>query len=57
MRPLAMADVEALRTLYAVHIPAEEAGVRELAMRSLGPADLEALGRSMAARRGVREAA
>lgn len=52
-KPLPAADVEAFHALYVGHIPAEEEAVSELAERYLSAADLEALGRSMAARRGV----
>ena len=46
-------DVEAFRSIYATHIPAEDGAIPDLAKRYLTPADLEALGRSMASRRGV----
>ncbi len=52
-KPLVASDVEAFRALYAGHIPAEEKAVTELAERYLCAADIESLGRSMAARRGV----
>ena len=52
-KPLALADVEAFRALYVEHIPAEEQAVTDLARRYLNAADLETLGKSMAARRGV----
>ena len=52
MRPLAEADVIALADAYQAHIRAEEETLREL-FRWLDARDLEALGRSMAARRGA----
>ena len=52
-KPLDAADVEAFRTIYESHIPAEDGAIPDLAKRYLSEADLEALGRSMAARRGV----
>ena len=52
-KPLAEGDVQAFCVIYASHIPAEDGAIPELARRHLSAADLEALGRSMAARRGV----
>jgi hemerythrin-like domain-containing protein len=52
-KPLPVPDVEAFRAIYAKHIPAEDEAVPELVRRYLSSADLETLGRSMAARRGV----
>ncbi len=52
-KPLVEADVHAFRSIYETHIPAEDAAIPELARRYLSAADLEALGRSMATRRGV----
>ena len=52
-KPLVEADVHAFRSIYETHIPAEDGAIPELARRYLSPGDLEALGRSMAARRGV----
>lgn len=52
-KTLVVADVEAFRALYVEHIPAEEQAVTDLARRYLKAADLETLGKSMAARRGV----
>ena len=53
MRAIAETDVHALALGYAEHIRAEETTLREFVERWLGPRDLEALGRSMAARRSV----
>lgn len=52
-KPLQMADVDAFRAIYATHIPAEDAAIPDLSKRYLSAIDLENLGRSMAARRGV----
>ncbi len=52
-KPLDKSDVEAFRALYETHIPAEEGDIPDLAKRHLSAEDLEALGRAMAARRGV----
>jgi hemerythrin-like domain-containing protein len=52
-KPLHRADVDAFRALYASHIPAEDRAIPDLAKRYLSAVDLEALGRSMAARRGI----
>jgi len=52
-KPLAEGDVQAFRVIYDSHIPAEDAAIPGLARRYLSAADLEALGRSMASRRGV----
>jgi hemerythrin-like domain-containing protein len=52
MRSLAEADVAALAEAYQAHIRIEEETLREL-FRFLDARDLEALGRSMAARRKV----
>ena len=52
-KPLHARDVEAFRAIYAGHIPAEDGAIPDLASRYLSQADLEALGRAMAARRGV----
>jgi pyridoxamine 5'-phosphate oxidase len=52
-KPLDPADVEAFRAIYETHIPSEDGAIPGLAKRYLTAADLEALGRSMAARRGV----
>jgi hemerythrin-like domain-containing protein len=52
-KALEKADVEAFRAVYASHIPAEDGAIPDLAKRYLSPADLESLGRAMAARRGV----
>jgi hemerythrin-like domain-containing protein len=53
VKPLHMRDVEEFRAIYASHIPAEDGAIPELASRYLSAADLEALGRAMASRRGV----
>jgi hemerythrin-like domain-containing protein len=52
MRPLAEADVGALAEAYTAHIRVEEETLKEL-FRWLDARDIEALGRSMAARRSV----
>ena len=52
-KPIAEGDVHAFRAIYDLHIPAEDGAIPDLARRYLSAADLEALGRSMAARRGV----
>ena len=52
MRTLPEDEVNALAAAYASHIDTEEAALREL-FRVLDARDLEALGRSMAARRRV----
>jgi pyridoxamine 5'-phosphate oxidase len=52
-RPLDAADVDAFLAIYASHIPAEDDAIPALAKRYLSGADLEALGRAMASRRGV----
>jgi len=52
-RPLPDTDVQAFASAYAHHILAEESALQEFVNRWLGPADQEALGRAMAARRGV----
>jgi len=52
-KPLDAGDVEAFRSIYETHIPAEDGAIPDLARRYVTPADLEGLGRSMAARRGV----
>ena len=52
-RPLPESDVQAFASAYAHHILAEESALQEFVNRWLGPADQEALGRAMAARRGV----
>jgi hemerythrin-like domain-containing protein len=52
-RPLDPADVESFRAIYETHIPSEDGAIPALARRYLTAADLEGLGRSMAARRGV----
>ena len=52
-KSLDAAEVQAFMAIYATHIPAEDGAIPELAKRWLTPADLEALGRSMASRRGV----
>ena len=46
-------DIAAFQAIYATHIPAEEGTIPDLAKRYFSAQDLEALGRSMAARRGV----
>ena len=51
--PLAADEVEAFRAIYARHIPLEEAAFPELFARWVREADRHALGRAMAARRGV----
>ena len=53
MRTIPEPDVLALSTLYAAHIHTEETELRAFFDRWLGPRDLEALGRAMAARRSV----
>lgn len=53
MRTLPEADVQTFAAAYAKHIAVEEAALRELIGRWLDARDLEALGRAMAARRGV----
>jgi len=53
MRTLAREEVEAFAATYAGHIATEESALPELFARWLEPGDLEALGRAMAARRGV----
>ncbi len=52
-RPLDAGEIEAFRALYAEHIPAEDGALPEYARRYLTAEDMESLGRSMAARRGV----
>jgi pyridoxamine 5'-phosphate oxidase len=52
-KSLDAAEVAAFRDIYATHIPAEDGAIPDLARRYLSAADLEALGRSMASRRGV----
>ena len=52
-RTIAETEVRAFSTLYARHIQAEEAVFRSLTERWLAPADLVALGRAMAERRGA----
>lgn len=52
-KPLPLKDVDEFRAIYASHIPAEDGAIPELAGRYLSAADLEALGRAMATRRGV----
>ncbi len=52
-KPLLAADVEAFRGIYATHIPAEDGAIPALVARHVTAQDLESLGRSMAARRGV----
>lgn len=52
MRPLAEVEVGAFADAYNAHIAAEEATLKEL-FRWLDARDIEALGRSMAARRSV----
>lgn len=46
-------DIAALQEIYDTHIPAEEGAIPDLAKRYLSAEDVETLGRSMAARRGV----
>jgi hemerythrin-like domain-containing protein len=53
MRAIAETDLHALAAAYTEHIRVEETTLREFVERWLGPRDLEALGRSMAARRTV----
>lgn len=53
VRPLPEADVQAFVDGYTRHILAEESALREFFERWLGEDDRQALGRSMAARRGV----
>jgi len=53
VRPLPEADVQAFVDGYTRHIHAEEGTLREYFERWLGEDDRQALGRSMAARRGV----
>jgi hemerythrin-like domain-containing protein len=52
-KALPAADVEEFRAIYAGHIPAEDGAIPALVARYLDAKDLEDLGRSMAARRGV----
>jgi pyridoxamine 5'-phosphate oxidase len=52
-KPLDAADVSAFCAIYATHIPAEDGAIPDLVKRYVTADDLEALGRSMAARRGV----
>jgi pyridoxamine 5'-phosphate oxidase len=52
-KPVDPGDIEAFRAIYATHIPAEDGAIPELARRYLTARDLEAVGRSMASRRGV----
>ncbi len=47
------ADVQAFCAIYETHIPAEDGAIPALAARYLSQADLDALGRAMATRRGV----
>ena len=47
------AEVATFRAIYETHIPSEDGAIPDLARRYLSAADLEALGRSMASRRGV----
>jgi pyridoxamine 5'-phosphate oxidase len=53
-KALPVSDVEAFTDIYEKHIPAEDGSIPDLVERYLSAADLEALGRSMAARRGVK---
>lgn len=53
MRCLPQTDVHAFATLYAHHIHVEESVFRSLTERWLRAADLRALGRAMAERRGA----
>lgn len=52
-KPLDSGEVEAFCAIYEAHIPAEDGAIPALVTRYLSEADLESLGRSMAARRGV----
>lgn len=52
-KSLDTAEVATFRGIYATHIPAEDGAIPDLANRYLTASDLESLGRSMAARRGV----
>ncbi len=52
-KPLDAGDVAAFCAIYAMHIPAEDCAIPGLVKRYVTAEDLEALGRSMAARRGV----
>ena len=52
-KKLPVADVEAFRAIYLAHIPLEDETIPPLVARWLTSADLEALGRTMAQRRGV----
>ena len=52
-KTLDTSEVAALRDIYETHIPAEDGAIPDLAKRYFTAADLESLGRSMAARRGV----
>jgi hemerythrin-like domain-containing protein len=53
MRTIPEPDLLALAALYSAHIHTEETELRAFFDRWLGPRDLEALGRAMAARRSV----
>ena len=46
-------DVRAFCAIYETHIPAEDGAIPDLVKRYFSAADLESLGRAMAARRGV----
>jgi pyridoxamine 5'-phosphate oxidase len=52
-KPLDPVDIEAFQAIYATHIPDEDGAIPLLAKRYLSDSDLESVGRSMAARRGV----
>ena len=52
-KSLDTAEVATFHAIYETHIPSEDGAIPDLAKRYLSAADLETLGRSMAARRGV----
>ena len=52
-KSLDTSEVATFRGIYETHIPAEDGAIPDLAKRYFTAADLESLGRSMAARRGV----
>lgn len=52
-KSLDAADVQAFCAIYETHIPAEDGAIPDLVKRYFSAADLESLGRAMAARRGV----
>lgn len=52
-KSLDAAELAAFLDIYAAHIPAEDGNIPELVRKYLSDEDIESLGRSMAARRGL----